>query len=38
MMTNLIALLAAIVLLCIAVYSLVSYLKDQRRAKGSFKR
>lgn len=37
-MTNLIALLAAVVLLFIAVYSLVSYLKDQRRAKGSFKR
>ncbi|WP_369685914.1 small membrane protein [Klebsiella pneumoniae] len=38
MMSYLFALLAAIVLLFIAVYSLVSYLKDQRRSKGSFKR
>lgn len=37
-MTNFLALLAAVILLLISVYSLVSYLRDQRKIKGSFKR
>lgn len=37
-MTNLLTLLAVIVLLFIAVYSLLSYVRDRKKTKGFFKR
>ncbi|EMM3404267.1 small membrane protein [Klebsiella michiganensis] len=37
-MTNLLALLAVIILLFITVYSLISYVRDRKKTKGFFKR